>query len=431
MSTSKGFWGSLRTQTAFAILIALGLSACDQDLIPLQPSDAAFSIYGHLDPAADTQWVRVAPIRTTILSSADPVDAIVTIEDLGTGRMIELIPTLFKARSGNFGDTLFAYNFRTSDPLEYGSTYRLTAKSTQGTESSSIVATPTDLSHLPIFVTVQREATDFNPLTQDPLVPIRFPMAEGDHIAMVQVYNYAPDTLSLGVPPTPTAECASPPVITYTGPSNFTAAEPGYYRGNVRRELVMQKAAPCNIPYDRREFRIVRTREPWPFAVGGDYSYAQAVNTIENGVGFLGGVATKWVPIERCIVERIGSGPLPTSCDFVYGPETVTLTVDVDHEWALGPMEGFGPILWIRKEGDLWRRQMITTPSWDRYPPITYQVSGHLPARYHLRVDSPPGSYCEERILDLTPGETVVEITLVRRIDFPNEPVNANGCREG
>jgi hypothetical protein len=88
----------------------------------------AFSIYGYFDPSADTQWVRVTSFRTSVFSNPGAVDAEVTIEELGTGRTIEMIPTLFTQGSGNSGDSLFAYNFRTEEPIDFGAIYRLTAR---------------------------------------------------------------------------------------------------------------------------------------------------------------------------------------------------------------------------------------------------------------------------------------------------------------
>jgi hypothetical protein len=59
---------------------------------------------------------------------------------------------------------------------------------------------------------------------------------------------------------------------------------------------------------------------------------------------------------------------------------------------------------------------------------------GLIPGRYHVRVEGHVGFYvlyCEERTLDLGPGETSINILMTIPEVDPNEPINANGCREG
>jgi hypothetical protein len=131
--------GARRGQWSGILFLAAGVSACDTEIYPIAPTEMAYSIHGYLDAMADSQWIRVAPFRTSIFSTPDLVDAEVTIEDLGTGRTIELIPTLFKQGSGNFGDTLFAYNFRTAEPIEHATTYRLSARRSDGSAASTRV----------------------------------------------------------------------------------------------------------------------------------------------------------------------------------------------------------------------------------------------------------------------------------------------------
>ena len=65
---------------------ALAICACNAEIDPFQNTDLAFSIYGHLDPARDTQWVRVALLRPLRINTSDPIDATVVVEDIETGR---------------------------------------------------------------------------------------------------------------------------------------------------------------------------------------------------------------------------------------------------------------------------------------------------------------------------------------------------------
>jgi hypothetical protein len=405
------------------------VSGCDQELVTLEPTEMVYSIFGYLDPASDTQWIRVAPLRGSILSTPEPVDAQVRIEEVGTGRLIELTPTLFTQIAANFGDTLFAYNFRTTEQIQYSESYRLVATRSDGSSASSLVRTPPDVSHLPVYVTVNR-----NPLNT--AVPIRFPVAEGDHVAMVLTYHYPPDSVWVTVNGVSTLlpDCAGPPMQLYSSPLRFTAGEPGYRRGNIIREATMDRPFPCGGFYEKWDFRVVRSPEPWPFSGSGDYRHVHAVNNIENGAGFLGGLATRRIPIERCILQGVTTGvSLPTSCEFVYGPATATLRVVLTRSWIPEPDElAFAASVSLLPEGGNIRREAAPEQSWDVVPPVTYWMSGFLAGRYTLRVGAPNGRvYCDERVLDLVPGEQTIELELDKVFDFPDEPLNANGCREG
>jgi len=46
------------------------------------------SVFGALDASADTQWIRVTPLRHTVLASPDPLGSTVTLERAGTGKTV-------------------------------------------------------------------------------------------------------------------------------------------------------------------------------------------------------------------------------------------------------------------------------------------------------------------------------------------------------
>jgi len=69
--------------------------ACDDPFLPLAESEVQLSVFGYLDAAADTQWVRVMPIRPLALTSPDSFGIIVTLENLGSGQTVELRDSLF------------------------------------------------------------------------------------------------------------------------------------------------------------------------------------------------------------------------------------------------------------------------------------------------------------------------------------------------
>lgn len=68
--------------------VALLLVACDQTFEPLGQNDSPFSMFSILNASADTQWVRVMPIRKSVFSEAAPIDATVTLEHGESGTVV-------------------------------------------------------------------------------------------------------------------------------------------------------------------------------------------------------------------------------------------------------------------------------------------------------------------------------------------------------
>lgn len=408
---------SVAVRRGVPLAIALVLSACEESIEPLQPTEMAYSIHGYLDALADTQWIRVTPFRTSILSTPDPVDATVVLEDLASGRMIELVPTLFRQGSPNFGDTLFAYNFRTSEQIDHSATYRLVARRSDGSVTSSVVAIPQDHSHLPSIIGLAQPRVRF--LSNY----VRFHMLPGTHLAMVLTRAYSssdPTCRSVRYNPLPTLP-------------------PHDVGGVVQVNYGLPIGGrPCVA--DRHDMGIVRSWEAWPFAGINDYTNVLAHTNVENGVGYLGGLAITSVPREECIL--VGTGA-PEFCELYYAPDTSTLYVrpinvsgfpdeypienPEDYPFTAGGNLGRGEESWTRRPGSIQSTSDPNAPGIFRYP-------GLRPGRYRLRVEGFIGSfglYCEERTLDLGPGETSIDILMTLPEIDPDEPVNHNGCREG
>lgn len=56
----------------------------------------SFSIYGYLDATADTQWVRVAPVRKLLASPVEKPEMMVSLEHLSSGDKVVMSDTLLK-----------------------------------------------------------------------------------------------------------------------------------------------------------------------------------------------------------------------------------------------------------------------------------------------------------------------------------------------
>ena len=125
---------SQRTST-FLLLANCGLTGlgcalfgCDESVDPFVESERYFSVYGTLDMNADTQWVRVVPIDTTIfVGGDDAVDAQVSSTDASTGIRTEWTDSLFVFRDGSLGHVFFA-----PVRVQAGHSYRLEFSKSDG-----------------------------------------------------------------------------------------------------------------------------------------------------------------------------------------------------------------------------------------------------------------------------------------------------------
>jgi hypothetical protein len=92
------------------MLTALSVAACDNTLEPIDPGGLPFSVFGYLDASADTQWIRVTPLRTVLRGSADPTGVTVTLEELTSGRIIALWDSAMRYPDVLGSDSLCAHN---------------------------------------------------------------------------------------------------------------------------------------------------------------------------------------------------------------------------------------------------------------------------------------------------------------------------------
>lgn len=114
-------------------------AGCDNTFVPWEENDQYhFSIYGYLDASADTQWVRVMPVREDLFPEPKPIDAIVTLEHIETGESVVMNDSLFSFFQG------YVLNFWTTMKLHPEQTYRITAERSDGKTSHARVQLPPD-----------------------------------------------------------------------------------------------------------------------------------------------------------------------------------------------------------------------------------------------------------------------------------------------
>ncbi|MEX1181961.1 MAG: hypothetical protein WEF86_01915 [Gemmatimonadota bacterium] len=270
-----------------AVLLGATLATgCDTAFEPFEENTIGpFSIFGYLDLTADTQWIRVTPIRQGLLTDPAPIDVVVTLEHLGTGRVVTLRDSVFTFADLQLDAVGYAHNFWTTERLEPEATYRLRALRSDGAATTALIEMPPELAVTLVFWEL---FPDF-PGTWLP----RQILVQADRLLYAEVvYTLWDPTLARGAAPIAVRQLPG-----ITGPATWGYALPGV--GPLDR-----LNAPPFIDVYRREVRVAAAGSDWPY-VPGLSATAVAIpgiipTTVENGVGSVLGVATWSIPIPRC-----------------------------------------------------------------------------------------------------------------------------------
>lgn len=107
------------------VAVALPLAGCTEDVDATLGTDVAFSVYGVLTPAADTQWVRVFPVEPTLVPAPpEALGAVVRSFDETTGEELRWRDTVMTATDAGPGEA-FGYFYWAAFRAAYGHTYRI------------------------------------------------------------------------------------------------------------------------------------------------------------------------------------------------------------------------------------------------------------------------------------------------------------------
>ncbi len=125
--------------TGIALLLAAASmgAGCETSFEVFGESDAYFSLFGVLDASADTQWVRVETLQDSLLTDTKPLDAVVTMTHLASGRRVTWHDSLFHFVGGST-----AHNVWTDEPVLPRETYRLEVTRSDGATSAVTVTLP-------------------------------------------------------------------------------------------------------------------------------------------------------------------------------------------------------------------------------------------------------------------------------------------------
>lgn len=264
-----------------------------------------FSVFGVLDASADTQWIRVMPIRPLATTAPDSFGISVSLEHLESGRVVALRDSLLRFSRANAeigSEVLWIHDFWTTEPVEPGAAYRLTVLREGGRPAEAVVEIPENFP-VEVSVVAYPGRYDFDSLR----------IIGPPHVPFIAAYTYFFD------------RCGSAfDSIRYGG---RTSAQ-GYAVVEIQVEPVAREnCGPAGV--ERRELRIAASAAPWPSQ--GTYtpwglSPTERASNVTNAVGFFGGVLTRVVPYEACAYQGPEDVPQPSHCTFRYDERSATLT---------------------------------------------------------------------------------------------------------
>jgi hypothetical protein len=286
------------------ICTALAIGACDETFEPLAETNLVFSVYGYLDAAADTQWIRVMPIRQLLLTEPDSFDTVVTLEHTGTGRVVQLRDSVFRfynyTQPGLGSEGVFVHNFWTTERIEPGATYRFSATRNGQEPAQAVVVIPRDY-------TVEVGLRQGTSTVQSDYLRL----SGLKYLPFVRATTYYYD------------QCGS---TTYSVPYNAPRPDGAVYTTPVAKAVIPPRVNCGALRIERRELWAAASEEQWP--TGVEYSATglavqEQPSNISHSVGFIGGVLTKVTPYEDCMFQ--GPNPVPTHCVLSYGGTSASI----------------------------------------------------------------------------------------------------------
>ena len=275
-----------RTVSLWLALVACGaLASCSTEIDPRDDSDRFFSVWGALDATADTQWVRIAPVRAALPYDAAPFDADVALVDVQSGQRSPMRDSLRVALDGR---RVHAY-WTTAD-VAPGAAYRLEVRRSDGAETRATVRIPEAPAEIRL---------------EDGLCtcPARVTVVGAERLVDVLAIYRDPQTGRV-------YRRSKLRSIDQPDDARFTA---DVYFGDDADAL---QADPFDVYRFQAELLVVAGTEAWPEGTALGFETAlQPLDggRVENGVGFLGGVVTRRLGFQPG-VGACGPGVTPRPC---------------------------------------------------------------------------------------------------------------------
>lgn len=291
--------GPLAVLLLAVLLLAVLLlaAACDTTFDPFEERDLHYSLYGYLDAAADSQQLRVVPIRPQVLpADLDPASIRVTLTSLDGS----VVPEAWQGRLTRFGaaDSV-GLLYAGAPDLVPGRSYRIEVTGDAGT-SRATVRLPDSLAD-PVFLPP-------NPPGNNVFRRVQWPGVRNP--ARVEVVYRVRNGESAPV------RTVVLPYLDLIARQDDGIQLPVDFRrdaGAVFRTFNLAPGTPRSaVWFDGLELRVAEGDTAWTFlhadfdletlAIPGRFS------NVEQGLGFVGGLVRRGVPwdVEPEVVEVMG-----------------------------------------------------------------------------------------------------------------------------
>lgn len=283
----KSKFGGFLHYVSFMFVMLL-FTSCENDFEPLEANDEFFfSMYGYLDAAADTQWIHITPVREQVDMLNKTPDMEVSLENLETGKVIVMKDSLFQ-RGAKF------LNFWTDQDVDYNQTYRLIAELPDGKQSEVTIMTPNEMPLPEIRV-----------FTNPGSPPEYFVFVDKRvNLADIQAKYYIKIIAS-------NIEIQRTISFAYRNNAEITEEFPNYYIVKLKpdadiREIERQVLLPPNgkLEVVYKQVYVATSGIEWNEEIESldDVIYAlpQTFRNVENGLGYVIGIDSKYIPYEGC-----------------------------------------------------------------------------------------------------------------------------------
>lgn len=254
------------------VTLTIITAACDQPFDPVQENERHFfSVNGYLDASADTQWIRVMPVRESLDQDSGLSIPIVTLQHLESGEQVVMRDSVF-----HFPGDRYAYNFWTTLPVLPEQSYRLVVEGPDGRASHAEATLPEDF----------------------PQPRFREPEFGADILLIEEVERLADIQVVYRIRDNRTGEEFEAP-FPYLQYSVFIPQST--YRVSINPEFGRTQimAMYCGITVVERNVFVASGGPGWPDFVSLDrhtITLPDGISNVENGVGFFGGVVSKTFP---------------------------------------------------------------------------------------------------------------------------------------
>lgn len=265
-----------------SVIIVSGLS-CEYTFEPLQESNYNFSMYGYLDLYSRFNRIRVSPVRETIISFEDSIDAKVTLTRENSGSESDFLG--YKFTRFVDGKQVYYWNFFTEDSLRGGEVYIVRATNAEGESSTVSVQMPDDF---PDPVSQYFDDSSYKSLVTGTGVK--------DLVVVERFYDLRYEGGSIWV------------TVSEIDSNRVVINENGDFRITVddRAEIIENIPVPLNqIRVEGAFIIIVSGNESWPdFKETDEEAALQDVQrNVTNGLGVIAGVAIRAISLEPCYNE--------------------------------------------------------------------------------------------------------------------------------